>query len=390
MKITIYTFPYIGHTAQAAKIANYLRQQGHDVVIDIKKNYLHLVNDKINTTECLYDFESNISLNFSKDTLLNYCEGILQTSLKYLNDFSKQSFKPDIIIFDSLAYWGKIISRKYHIKGISLMTIQPFTEDEFNEDGYRYLSVYSKYYKNNKSFYRALFIEQICAIKKYDLFDDFSFSDLICAKGDKNIVLLPKALCKYYDRLDDSFCGFSPILENFSQEKKDNIIYISTGSMVSNKDFIETCLQSLLPTGKKLHVSVGNNVDFFSKKYKNDNIFFYKYAPQVEILKKASLFITHAGSNSICEAIKTKTPMITIPIVNDEFINSEMVESIGIGCQLSYDLDELKEFLQKTANCVLNDNKYTCSLDKLSIEINSLNLYNTLDKCLRELNEEGI
>lgn len=390
MKIIIYTFPYIGHTAQATKIANYLSQQGHDVVIDIKRDYLHLVNDKIRTTECLYDFKSNTDMNYSRDTLLNYCEGIFQTSLKYLNEFSRQLFKPDIIIFDSLAYWGKIISRKYNIKGISLMTIQPFTENEFSEDGYKYLSVYSKYFKSDKAFYRALFIEQMFAIKKYDLFDDFSFSDLICAKGDKSIVLLPQLLCKYYEKLDDSFCGFSPILESIAEEQKEDIIYISTGSMMSNMDFIEVCLQALLPSGKELHVSVGKHIDYFNEKYKDDNIVFYEYAPQVEILKKASLFITHAGSNSICEAIKTKTPMIAIPIVNDEFINSEMVESIGIGCQLSYDLDNLKESLLKTANYVLNNHKYNSSLEKLSIEINSIKLYDTLDKCLRELYEQEI
>lgn len=43
-----------------------------------------------------------------------------------------------------------------------------------------------------------------------------------------------------------------------------------------------------------------------------------KYAPQLELLQKAQLFITHAGMNSALEALTYGVPMVAIPVTNDQ------------------------------------------------------------------------
>jgi MGT family glycosyltransferase len=42
------------------------------------------------------------------------------------------------------------------------------------------------------------------------------------------------------------------------------------------------------------------------------------YAPQLELLKKASLTITHAGLNTTLESLSNGVPMVAIPIANDQ------------------------------------------------------------------------
>jgi MGT family glycosyltransferase len=42
-----------------------------------------------------------------------------------------------------------------------------------------------------------------------------------------------------------------------------------------------------------------------------------KYAPQLELLKKASLTITHAGMNTTLECLSNAVPIVAIPIAND-------------------------------------------------------------------------
>jgi MGT family glycosyltransferase len=42
------------------------------------------------------------------------------------------------------------------------------------------------------------------------------------------------------------------------------------------------------------------------------------YAPQLELLKKASLTITHAGMNTTLESLNNGIPMVAIPIANDQ------------------------------------------------------------------------
>ncbi len=43
-----------------------------------------------------------------------------------------------------------------------------------------------------------------------------------------------------------------------------------------------------------------------------------KYAPQLELLQKASLTITHSGLNTTLESLNNKVPMVAIPVTNDQ------------------------------------------------------------------------
>jgi zeaxanthin glucosyltransferase len=43
-----------------------------------------------------------------------------------------------------------------------------------------------------------------------------------------------------------------------------------------------------------------------------------RYAPQIELLKRAKLAITHGGSNTVFEALAEGKPMIAIPLAHDQ------------------------------------------------------------------------
>lgn len=43
-----------------------------------------------------------------------------------------------------------------------------------------------------------------------------------------------------------------------------------------------------------------------------------RYVPQLELLKRATLCITHAGLNTALESLKQGVPMLAIPVTNDQ------------------------------------------------------------------------
>jgi len=43
-----------------------------------------------------------------------------------------------------------------------------------------------------------------------------------------------------------------------------------------------------------------------------------EFAPQLELLKRAALCITHAGLNTALECLSNGLPMVAIPITNDQ------------------------------------------------------------------------
>jgi zeaxanthin glucosyltransferase len=68
-------------------------------------------------------------------------------------------------------------------------------------------------------------------------------------------------------------------------------------------------------------VSTGNEEAY--KKYQDSSlnssdILLVPHTPQVEILKRAHLFITHAGMNSVSEAVNCGVPFICLPLSGDQ------------------------------------------------------------------------
>ncbi len=61
------------------------------------------------------------------------------------------------------------------------------------------------------------------------------------------------------------------------------------------------------------------------------NFIVRRRCPQLEVLKVADLFITHAGANSMMESITAGVPMLALPYFADQFDNARTVSREGLG-----------------------------------------------------------
>ena len=382
MNIIVYTFPFRGHSIQAILIANYLSEKGHRVVVDANPDYFKYISPTVKINECLYTY-LKVSDDRKKNSILDCAEGVLVTTKKYIEQFHE---KADLILFDSQAYWGKYISRKYDIPSASLMTIQPFTMAHFERFAYGYLRNYTCRYASAKDFFRSIYIYQHVAKKKFDLPDDFLFSDIICASGTINVVLLPRSFCRFSKEFGVSYRAFSPITDWLDAiPQKDGSIYIATGSMICDLELLISCIDALLPYNKEIHVSSGEYTRQLENKYhQRRNIRFYTFAPQKDLLKRASVFITHGGSNSICESVAARTPMIVIPLVNDEFLNAEMVYISRIGLMIGNNPETIKENLGKLYETLSENDIYVKNINEMAEQIDSDRVWNTIDEFIKE------
>ena len=82
------------------------------------------------------------------------------------------------------------------------------------------------------------------------------------------------------------------------------------------------------------------------------------YAPQLELLKKANLTITHAGMNTTLESLSNGVPMVAMPIANDQPGVAARIAWTGTGevVPLSgLSVPRLKAAIQKvlTEDCLL-------------------------------------
>jgi zeaxanthin glucosyltransferase len=80
-----------------------------------------------------------------------------------------------------------------------------------------------------------------------------------------------------------------------------------------------------------------------------DNVLVVDFAPQLAILDKASLFITHAGVNSVLEAICRAVPMVAVPSRGDTPAMGSRIERAGIGMRTSprASAEQMRQLIQR-------------------------------------------
>jgi zeaxanthin glucosyltransferase len=98
------------------------------------------------------------------------------------------------------------------------------------------------------------------------------------------------------------------------------IVYASMGTVqVGNPDILRTIAAAVAKhKGLQLVLSIGNALRPEQIGRVPNNAIVVNNAPQLEVLKKASVCITHAGFNTVLEALSQGVPQIAIPVTNDQ------------------------------------------------------------------------
>jgi zeaxanthin glucosyltransferase len=98
------------------------------------------------------------------------------------------------------------------------------------------------------------------------------------------------------------------------------IVYASMGTILNGRVDVFRTMAGALAKHKDLQLvlSVGENVDPARIGPVRSNAIIVKKAPQLELLKKASVCITHAGLNTVLESLAQGVPQVAIPVTFDQ------------------------------------------------------------------------
>jgi MGT family glycosyltransferase len=97
------------------------------------------------------------------------------------------------------------------------------------------------------------------------------------------------------------------------------LIYASMGTLNNGSDWIyKAIIEAACGPGRQLVLSTGQNVDVAQLGPMPDNTVVVQRAPQIQILERAALCITHAGLNTVLESLTQGVPLVAIPVANDQ------------------------------------------------------------------------
>ena len=97
------------------------------------------------------------------------------------------------------------------------------------------------------------------------------------------------------------------------------VIYASLGTLQNGSEAIfKTIARACVETDAQLVISLGGGLDPARLGRLAGDPVVVRFAPQLEILRRAALVITHAGLNTVLEALCEGVPMVAIPLGNDQ------------------------------------------------------------------------
>ncbi len=110
------------------------------------------------------------------------------------------------------------------------------------------------------------------------------------------------------------------------------LIYASMGTLQNRLNHIfYKIAKACVGLDVQLVISLGGGLEPEALPNLPGNPLVVKYAPQLELLQKASLTITHAGLNTTLESLSNGVPLVAIPITNDQPGVAARIAWTGVG-----------------------------------------------------------
>ena len=236
--------------------------------------------------------------------------------------------KPDLIVFDSVAYWGKLAAMKHNIPYVSTTTFA------FN----RYSSKYMKHGVGETL--RMLFSmpkvnKQIKRLREKG-YPVKGLLDIVQNDNDTNTIVYTS---KYFQPCAETFSNryhfigpsIRPVTEIYSKTAE-KTVYISMGTVNQNREFYRNCVHALKDTGWQVIISMGTNTEHFD--HLPANIQIHESVDQMAVLSIADAFITHCGMNSASEGLFFQVPLVLFPQTPEQGAVARRAEELGAGFRL--------------------------------------------------------
>ena len=339
-EIVFFCIPAHGHTNPTLGVVRELVSRGHQVWY---YSY-NIMREKIESAGATfiscddYDMEQKLS---SKDSArlgkdLAFSTKVLVDTTLALDDKvcgDMAELRPDCIVADSMALWGKAIALKLGIPFVSSTTTFAFNKHSAKVMKQGIGDIFKIFFSMPKTSKEVKRLRS----KGYPV---KNILDIIGSDDNTHtIVYTSPEFQPCSETFSDKYAFVGPSIRPATDEFEKNrgkLIYISMGTVNNNMmPFYKTCIDALGNTDYQIIISVGNLVSTQDFENLPKNISVYPYVDQIAVLKKADVFISHCGMNSVSESLYFEVPLVMVPQTAEQKGVAERVLELGAGIKLN-------------------------------------------------------
>lgn len=338
-KIVFFCIPAHGHTNPTLGVVRELTSRGHEVRYYSYEPFRDKIEDAgAEFIPCdAYDIEQNLdpktAAKIGKDIALS--TRILVDTTLALDKMvceDMEHFRPDCIVADSMAIWGKAVALKLNIPFVSSTTTFAFNKYSakiMKQSIGELLRMVVSMPKVNKDIKRlqdhGYPIHSILDIMQNDAQTD-------------TIVYTSAQFQPCADTFPDNYAFVGPSIRPITTpftKTRDKLVYVSLGTVNNNMlKFYRNCIDALKDTDYQVLLSVGELTDLNQFGALPDNISIEHHVDQIAVLAQADAFISHCGMNSVNEGLYYRVPLIMYPQTTEQGGVANRVAKLGAGIYL--------------------------------------------------------
>lgn len=345
-KALFFNIPAHGHINPSLPLVAELARRGHQIIYFSTDEY----RAKIEATGAVFRAYATIRDDYFTSGRLSgsvpqkVAHALITTSAEILPELldMARAEKPDYILFDGMCPWGSLVARVLRLPSVASLALAPQTKPSP-----------SAMLKLLRLFLPLIFRDFGAGLeanrrakaltKQYGL-PPFGFVGILNNTGDISLSYTSSYFQPFADTAPDSvrFVGWtlndSPAKGEVSFERVQGrrLIYVSLGTL-NNDDvpFFNMCIEAFAGSENFVIMTTGRRIAPESFGALPENVAIYDWVPQVEVVKRADLFISHGGLNSIHDSLHLGVPLLLVPQQAEQTLNAMRVVELGAGLMLN-------------------------------------------------------
>ena len=354
-KIVFFCIPAHGHTNPTLGVVRELTARGHEVWYYSYESFREKIEAAGARFVACDQFDTELKLTpqeatrIGKDLALS-TRVLVDTTLALDDTVCRhmKELRPDCIVADSMAVWGKAVAQKLGIPFVSSTTTFAFNQYSartMKQSPMELLGLLFAMPRINRDLKRL-------QAKGYPI---NNILDII--QNDDNthtVVYTSPEFQPCADTFSDKYAFVGPSIRPVQTpfaKTKETLVYISMGTV--NNDMLHLYRQlinTLTDTPYQVVLSVGNTVSLKDFGALPEHISVHNHVDQIGVLEQADVFVSHCGMNSVSESLYFGVPLVMLPQTPEQNAVAARVLELGAGMKLADPAN-----IQNTVSQVLND-----------------------------------
>lgn len=341
MHIAFIVVPSSGHVYPTLGVSAELVQRGHRVTFYINEAY----RDKVAATGAdyratpgLYDHEMGApGGRFNPPLLAKMLLDLSYTIVPQLVAALTADL-PDVVVYDSMCPWGRLAAKAVGVPAVASMSLinMPGAMLFRSSEALRIIGVLARGLPTVIAYQRSARRLQHATGQPLP-----PLTDILNWPGDLNISYTSALFQPHAEKLGDTYRFVGPTIthrreaDDFPWDALDSgrrLLYVSLGTVFNdNTPFYRLCLEAFGNSDYQVVLSIGKRTAAAALGPIAPNIVVRPHVPQLALLERADLFITHAGMNSINEGLYFDVPLLLVPQQLEQALVAQRVVDLGAG-----------------------------------------------------------